>query len=73
MRLKLRSRICGQRLDQQRFRQARHAGDQAVPAAEQRNQHLIDDVVLADDDLTQLVEDSLAAFPDRAGEISSAH
>ena len=54
----------GERLDQQRLGQARHAGDQAVAAGEQRDQHLLDDLVLADDDLAELGEDALAAFGD---------
>ena len=41
-----------------------HAGDQAVPAGEERDQHLLDDLVLADDDLAELGEDALAAFRD---------
>ncbi len=47
----------GQRLDQQRLGQARHAGDQAVPAREERHQDLIDHLVLPDDDLAQLRQD----------------
>ena len=54
----------GERLDQQRLRQAGHAGDQTVAAGEQRNQHLIDDLVLPDDDLAQLGENALAARRD---------
>jgi hypothetical protein len=46
----------GERLDEQRLRQAGDAGDQAVASSEQRHQHLIDDLVLADDDLAQLGE-----------------
>ena len=38
-----------QRRDQQRLRQAGHADDQAVAADEERQQHQLDDVVLADD------------------------
>jgi hypothetical protein len=40
---------------------ARRADDQAVAADEQRVQHLVDDVFLADDDLAQLAENLLAA------------
>jgi hypothetical protein len=54
----------GERLDEQRFREARHAGDQAVAAGEQRDEHLIDDLVLADDDLAQLRENTLASRRD---------
>ena len=68
MRLKLRSRICGQRADQQRLGQAGHAGQQAVPAGEERDQQLIDDVVLADDDLAQLARRCGAAFDDTGDE-----
>ena len=42
---------------------------QAVAAGEQRDQHLIDDLVLADDDLAQLGEDPLAALLDALGEV----
>ena len=48
-------------MDQQRLGQARHADDQAVAADEQRQQHLFEDFVLADDELLQLVDDLLAA------------
>ena len=54
------------RLDQQRLGQAGHAGDQAVAAGEERHQHLVDDLVLADDDLADLGEDPLAALRRRA-------
>ena len=54
----------GERLDQQRLGQARHAGDQAVAAGEQRDQDLLDDLVLPDDDLAQLGENPLAALRD---------
>jgi hypothetical protein len=57
----------GKRLDQQRFRQARHAGDQAVAAGEQGHQHLIDDRVLSDDDLSDFGEDAVASEPDAFG------
>jgi hypothetical protein len=50
----------GDRLDQQRLRQAGHAGDEAMAAREERNQHLLDDFVLADDDLAQFGENALA-------------
>ena len=43
--------MLGQRLDEQRLGQPGHADEQAVAAGEQRDQHLIDDLVLADDDL----------------------
>ena len=50
----------GQRLDQQRLGQTRHAGDQAVPAGEERHQHLVDHLVLPDDDLAQLRQNPAA-------------
>jgi hypothetical protein len=43
-----------QRPYQQRLGEAGHADDQAVAADEQRQQHLIDDVLLTDDQLGQL-------------------
>ena len=54
----------GQGADQQRLGQAGHAGQQAVAAGEERDQQLIDGLVLADDDLAQLVADAAAAFDD---------
>ena len=60
MRLKLEVEDAGERLDEQRLGQPGHAGEQAVAAGEERDQHLIDDLVLPDDDLAQLVEDPLA-------------
>ena len=50
------------RMDEQRLGEAGHADDQAVAADEQRQQHLIDDFVLADDELLQLLDDALAAL-----------
>ena len=50
----------GQRADQQRLGQTRHAFQQAVAAAEQGDQQFLDHVVLADDHLRKLVEDLLA-------------
>ena len=52
-----------QRRDEQRLRQAGHADDQAVAADEQRQQHQLDDVGLADDPLLQLGDDLLPAEP----------
>ena len=43
-----------ERAHEQRLRGARHAGDQAVAADEQRQQQVLDDLVLADDDLADL-------------------
>ena len=56
-----------ERLDQQRLRQARHAGDETVPAGEQRNQHLLEDFVLTDDDLAELRENARAPLRDPLG------
>ena len=47
---------------EQRLRQARHADDQAVAADEQRQQHLMHGVCLADDQLLQLRDDLVAAL-----------
>ena len=44
------------------------ADDQAVAADEQRHQHLLDDLVLADDDLLQLGDDLLPAGVHPVGE-----
>jgi hypothetical protein len=49
------------RVDEQRLGKARHADDQAVAADEQRQEDLIHDFVLADDELLQLFDDPLAA------------
>jgi hypothetical protein len=54
-------------LDEERLRQAWHAGDQAVAAREERHQHLIDDLVLPDDHLADLGHDALPATRDVLG------
>jgi hypothetical protein len=41
----------GQGPDEQRLRRAGHARDQAVPADQQRDEQVFDDIRLADDDL----------------------
>ena len=46
-----------ERADHQRFRQSRHAFEQTMPAAEQRNQQFVDHLGLADDDARQLLDD----------------
>ena len=56
------------RVDQQRLGQARHADDQAVAADEQRQQDLVDDLVLSDDELLQFFDDPLAAVFHPVGE-----
>ncbi len=54
----------GERLDEERLGQTGHAGDQTMTAGEERNQHLLDHFVLADDDLAQLGENARAALRD---------
>ena len=54
MRLNDRSSTCDERADQQRLGQARHADQQAVAPAEHRDQHLLDDLLLPDDDPREL-------------------
>src|SRR5262245_40017802 len=49
-------RIC-ERAHEQGLRSARHAGDQTMPANEHRQQQMIDDVVLPDDDPSHLFAD----------------
>ena len=56
-------------LDQQRLGQSGHAGDQAMAAGEQRHQHLVDDFVLADDDLADLGENPRPPFGDAFGNL----
>ena len=46
-------RRLGQRADQQRLRQPRHAHQQAMPAGKHRHQQLLDHLPLADDHLAQ--------------------
>ncbi len=55
-------------LDEQRLGESRHAGDQAVPAGEERDEDLIDDRILPDDDLADLGQDPLAAERDALGD-----
>ena len=59
MRLEPAAHRAGERLDRQRLGQAGHALDQQVAAREQRDQHALEEVVLADDDLLHLVEQML--------------
>ena len=47
--------------DQERFGQAWRSRDQAMPAGEQRNEQLFDDLFLADDDLGQFGLNARAA------------
>jgi hypothetical protein len=57
----------GQGLDEEGLRQPRYPRDQAMAAGKERNQHLLDDVVLADDHLAELRENALASFGDAFG------
>ena len=63
----------GERLDEQRFGQAGHTGNQAVPAGKQRDQDFFDHLVLADDDFSQFGENLLAALRDLLRDDSSIH
>jgi len=58
------------RLHEQRLGEARCAGDQAVPAGEEGEQDLLDDVALADDHLAQLGLDAGAAGEQTLGGIA---
>ena len=62
MRLNFRFERLGQRADQQRLAQARHAFQQAVPADEHARQHAVDDVVVADDHPADLLLDRRIAL-----------
>ncbi len=68
MRLNFSSSTLRQRRDEQRLRQAGHADDQAVAADEERQQHEIEHVLLADDLLAQLGDDLRAARLHLVGE-----
>ena len=48
-----------QRSNEERLRQPGHADDQAVAADEERQQHLMHDVALPDDELPELIDDLL--------------
>ncbi len=52
----------GQRADEQRLGQARHAGEQAVAAGEERRKHVIDRGFLPHDHLAQLGQDTVPAL-----------
>ena len=62
MRLNSRPSVCAMRAHQQRLRRARQAGDQAVAADEQGDQHLFDHFVLADDHAADLRDDVVRAL-----------
>jgi hypothetical protein len=57
-----------ERLDEEGLGEPRDARDEAVAAGEKRHQHLVDDGVLADDDLADLREDAVAAVGDALGD-----
>ena len=50
-------RQCGQRFDGERLGQARHAFEQDVAVGEQADDQPLDQIVLADDDLADFVEE----------------
>ena len=60
MRLNTRPSVCEIVLHHQRLGRARQPGNQAVASHEQRNQNLIEHVLLADDYLPHLRENILA-------------
>ena len=68
MRLNFRSSTCASVCDEQRLGQPRHADQDAVAADEEREQHLLEHVVLPDDQLAQLAEHAVAAFLQPVGE-----
>ena len=62
--LELEVKDLGDRADEQRLRQPGRAGDQAMAAGEQADQELMRRLLLADDDLGELVLDPAAALVD---------
>ena len=52
----------GQRADHQRLRQAGHADEQAMAAGEERDEQLLDHLVLADDAFADFVGDAAVGF-----------
>ena len=67
MRLKFRSSASAERAHQQRLAQAGHALEQHVAAGEQAAEDAVDDVLLADDDLTDLARISPASCRNSSG------
>ena len=59
MRLKSPPIVVGERLDGHRLGQAGHALDEEMAPGEERDDHPLEQVVLADDDLLDLVEQAL--------------
>ena len=72
--VELERQALGQRADHQRFGQARHALQNAMPAGEQADQKLLDDFFLADDDAGHLLADGVAggAQPFEPGQVFTA-
>ena len=62
--LKLQVKDLGDRADEQRFRQPRRTGDQAMTTGEQADQELMRRLLLADDNLGELALDPAAALVD---------
>ena len=56
---KIQMQCVGQRADDQRLAEAGNAFEQHVPAGEQRDQHVVENLDLADDDLGDLGSESL--------------
>ena len=63
----------GQRRDGERLGQARHADRQAVAAGERADEHLLDHLVLADDDLVDLGDERFAGLGDPANGFLGSH
>ena len=66
MRRNSRSSVLRQRADHQRLAQPGHAQQQDVAAAEQADEHVVDDRLLADDHLGDLFADPPARLAQRA-------
>ena len=69
MREKLERERPRHRRDEQRLGEAGHADQQAVAAGEQRDQRLLDDVVVADDHLADLRADAAARLGEAVGQL----
>ena len=63
----------GERRNGQRLGQSRHADGQAVAAGEQADEHLLDHLVLADDDLVDLLHQGVAGLGDAADRFFGTH
>ena len=73
MRLNFRCNACASVEIGQRFGQPRHADGQAVAAGEDADQHLLDHLVLADNDLVDLADEHLAGLGDAADGFFGTH